>query len=132
GGMARVHAARARGEGGFERIVALTELLTELDDPHFVQMFLDEARIAAAIRSPCVAQTLDDGPPDDGRPSLTMELIVGVSLGRLVTAYQHRDLPVPMPVAVRVLSDAAVGLHHAHETTGPHGELLGVVHRDVS
>jgi serine/threonine-protein kinase len=132
GGMARVHAARARGEGGFERIVALKELLTELDDPHFVQMFLDEARIAASIRSPNVVQTLDVGRADDGRPFLTMELIVGVSLGRLVTAYHHRDLPVPMPVAVRVLSDAAVGLHHAHETTGPHGELLGIVHRDVS
>jgi serine/threonine-protein kinase len=37
-----------------------------------------------------------------------------------------------MPLAVRIISDAAEGLAYAHAKTGADGKLLGIVHRDVS
>ncbi len=132
GGMARVYAARARGEGGFARAVAVKHMLAELDDPTFAELFLDEARVAALVHSPFVVQTFDVGRATDGRPFLVMELVVGVSLGRLLHDLGASGLELPLGVAVRVIGDAARGLHHAHETTDAVGMPLGIVHRDVS
>ena len=67
GGMAEVFAARIRGEGGFEKLVAIKRMLPHLvDDEAFVNMFLDEARLAVQVASPHVVQTLDLGRADDG------------------------------------------------------------------
>src|SRR5688500_11746578 len=85
GGMAEVFAARVRGEGGFEKIVAVKRILPHLlHDGRFVRMFLDEARVAAWISSLHVVQTLDIGRDDAGAPYLAMDLIVGLTLAELL------------------------------------------------
>ena len=62
GGMATVWLARMRGKHGFEKLLAVKTIRSELsDDPHFEEMFLDEARIAAKIQHPNVAQIIDLG-----------------------------------------------------------------------
>src|SRR5437667_12679240 len=62
GGMATVWLARMRGKRGFEKLLAIKTIRSEpSDDPHFEEMFLDEARIAAKIQHPNVAQVLDLG-----------------------------------------------------------------------
>ena len=59
GGMATVHLGRALGEGGFERLVAVKVMHAHLaEEPEFVAMFLDEARLAARIRHPNVVPNL--------------------------------------------------------------------------
>jgi eukaryotic-like serine/threonine-protein kinase len=132
GGMARVYAARATGEGGFSRALAIKHMLSGLDDPSFTEMFLDEARLAAAIHSPHVVHTFDVGRASDGRPFLAMELVIGVSLGRILFELARREEKLPLPIAVAMLRDAALGLHHAHEACDESGKPLGIVHRDVS
>src|SRR5215831_6384074 len=60
GGMATVHLGRLLGPVGFARTVAIKRLHPHVaEDPEFVSMFLDEARLAARIRHPNVVPTLD-------------------------------------------------------------------------
>lgn len=133
GGMAEVYAARMVGEGGFEKPVALKRMLPTLaEDERFVEMFLDEGRLAAHISSPHVVQTLDLGRAEDDSLYLVMELVVGVSLAALVRAVLRSKSQLPPAVAVEILSQAAAGLHDAHEARTMYGQPLEIVHRDIS
>ena len=132
GGMGTVWLARLLGKLNFERLVAVkTILATYTHDRQFGDMFLDEARIAARIDHENVARILEIG-EDRGFLYYAMDLVDGQSLRKL-----HRDVkasgdPFPLGVALRVMADAAGGLHATHELRGADGQLLEVVHRDVS
>lgn len=130
GGMARVWAARQVGTRGFQKLVAIKTIMPALAaDAEFERMFQDEARIAAAIHHPNVAEILDLG--EVGAVLfLAMEWVDGVSLLALIKARPR--LPLPDPIAIRLIADACAGLHAAHEIKGERGESLEVVHRDVS
>lgn len=131
GGMAMVWAARLKGTRGFQKIVAVKTMLPKLsDDPTFEQMFLDEASLASQIRHPHVVEILDLG-EQDGVLYLVMEWINGVPLNQLMKA-ARRSGGVHLPVAVRIVMQACAGLHAAHELRDRSGQLVGLVHRDVS
>lgn len=133
GGMAEVHAGRVRGEAGFEKLVAIKRMLPHLaEDEHFVDMFLDEARVASNVASPHVVQTLDLGRAADGSLFLVLELVVGASLWTLMRAAARRKEQIPLPIALEILAQAAQGLDDAHEAVTPTGLHLRIVHRDVS
>src|SRR5690606_13669906 len=63
---------------------------------------------------------------------LVMEYVHGESLSRLLRLCRASNTPVPMKVVSAVMHAVLLGLHAAHETKGANGELLEVVHRDVS
>ena len=130
GGMAEVYAARIRGEAGFQKLVAVKRMHPHLaTDASFVDMFLNEARLAAHIASPHVVQTLDLGRGSDGSLYIVMELVVGLSLA----VFEHKGLwPAPVPITLELMAQAAQGLDDAHEATTPAGDELGLIHRDVS
>jgi serine/threonine-protein kinase len=132
GGMASLYLARKQGPAGFARHVGVKVIHPHLAaDPTFVQMFIEEAKLSARIEHPNVVH-VEDLAHDRGTYFLAMEYVQGCTLGRLVGALRksHRRLTPPMAVAIAVaLCD---GLHAAHETRDDEGELLGVVHRDVS
>ncbi len=130
GGMAEVFAARSTDASGMQRLVAIKRLLPHLvDEARFVEMFLDEARIAANIHSPYCVETLDLGRADDGLPYLVMELVVGAPLSRLAS---RLGTAWPPAMAAALIAQAADGLHDAHEARDVRGEALHIVHRDVS
>lgn len=131
GGMAMVWAARLRGTRGFQKIVAVKTMLPKLsEDDQFEQMFLDEASLASQIRHPHVVEIMDLG-EEDGILYLVMEMVEGVPLNQLMKAAKRAD-NVPTDIAVRIVMQAAGGLHAAHELRGKDGKLVGLVHRDVS
>ena len=124
GGMAIVYLAAMRGPQGFTKLVVLKEALAHLaQDPVFRRMFLDEARLAARLNHPNIVQTYEVG-EEAGRQFIVMEHLEGQPLVRV------RELPLPF--ALFVVSNVLSGLEHAHELRGLDGELLRVVHRDVS
>jgi serine/threonine protein kinase len=132
GGMATVHLARLVGPAGFSRTVAIKRLYPQYArDPEFVSMFLDEARIAGRIQHPNVVATLDVVALE-GELFLVMEYVHGESLSRLLRQVARRDEYIPVSMAVAVMHGVARGLHAAHEARSESGELLGIVHRDVS
>ena len=134
--MATVHLARMEGSAGFEKLVAVKTIHPHLaSDRQFVEMFLDEARIASQVNHPNVCTVFDFGEAE-GSYYMAMELVQGVSLHEAieaVVALRDETIGRMFPIyAARLLSDASEGLHAAHEQTGPRGQSLGIVHRDVS
>ncbi len=131
GGMATVYLSRSIGAKGFSRLVAIKRLHPHLEaEDDFVQMFLDEARLAARIRHPNVVATLDV--EDSEGLYIVMEYIEGVTLLMLWRQAAKQGERMPVPVAARILLDTLGGLHAAHELLDDNGEFLGLVHRDVS
>ncbi|MCB9604624.1 MAG: serine/threonine protein kinase [Sandaracinus sp.] len=132
GGMASVHLARARAAGGFQKWVAIKRIhphLAKEDD--FVAMFLDEARIAAQLHHPNVAQVFELGRLRDDW-FLAMEYLHGESLDRVLKRLHERDRRMPLALAAYVVAQVASGLHHAHEARGQDGQPMQLVHRDVT
>ncbi len=136
GGMGTVYLARTRtSRRGFRRVVALKRLHPERAiDERFRRMFLDEVRLISQLSHPNIGSALDFG-EEDGTVFLTMPYIVGESLDRVMAALSRapRELQGRIPaLTARILIDVCEGLHAAHELRGPSGELLEVVHRDVT
>jgi len=125
--VAREHATNAREE----RLVAVKAMLPELaEESEFVRMFLDEVRLVRAIRHPNVVSVFDVG-EHEGVMWMAMEWVEGESL-HTVIAEAGKRRAIPPEMAVRIIADAAAGLHAAHEVKDETGTLLGVVHRDIS
>jgi serine/threonine protein kinase len=133
GGMATVHIGRLMGPVGFARTVAIKRLHPHFaKDPEFVAMFLDEARLAARVRHPNVASTIDVVVLK-GELFVVMEYVHGESLSKLIRASRAMTgTGVPMAIALTVIANALYGLHAAHEATNEYGAPLSIVHRDVS
>jgi serine/threonine protein kinase len=129
GGMGNIYLAASQGPGSFSKLLVVKELKPELcEDETYVAMFLDEARLAARLIHPNIVQTNEVG-SDLGRHYMVMEFLDGRSLHRIGkrTAGQ-----LPVGAHLRIIGEALLGLHHAHELREFDGEALGIVHRDVS
>ena len=135
GGMATVYLARMDLAAGIERLVALKTIHPHLaKEKPFVDMFLDEARIASHVSHPNVCATYDFGEVD-GVYYLAMEYLLGEPLfdviNRIVERFDETREVLPF-LAARVIADACEGIHAAHSARSPDGETLHIVHRDVS
>ena len=132
GGMATVHLGRLLGAEGFGRTVAVKRLHAQYtSDQEFVTMFMDEARIVARIRHPNVVPMVDVIESSKAL-FLVMEYVHGESFSRLLRTCRATKDQVPPKVVTAIMHGVLLGLHAAHETKDAGGELLDVVHRDVS
>jgi eukaryotic-like serine/threonine-protein kinase len=132
GGMASVHLARMDGAGGFQKWVAIKKIHPHLiEDEQFINMFLDEARIAARISHPNVAQVFDLG-KHENTYWIAMEYLHGEPLREMMRYAEEIGQPMAAELAARVIADAAEGLHAAHELRDKGGQPLNLVHRDVT
>jgi serine/threonine-protein kinase len=132
GGMGDVYLAVAQGPGGFHKLLAVKEMRPEfVSDDRYVTMFLEEARLAARLHHPNVVQTNEVG-TDCGRHYMTMEYLDGRSLYRVCKQFSKKRGELPLGAHLRVIAEALLGLHYAHELCGFDGDPLGIVHRDVS
>jgi serine/threonine protein kinase len=132
GGMAEIYLARTSGTAGFEKLVVIKRILpTVVDDPHFVQMFLDEARLAAQLRHPNIADVYEVG-IDDGAPFFAMEFLHGQDIRTIRFAAHARKEAVPLAISLAIVYGTASALDYAHNLVGPDGAPLHLVHRDVS
>jgi len=132
GGMAAVWVAWRQRRSGAREVVALKTLLPNLStDLSFVHMFLDEARLLSEIRHPNVVSIRDVGMHGDV-PFVALEWVEGDSLSALLRALTGKGKEVPLSIALRIVGEACLGLHNAHELRDKKGNLLQLVHRDVS
>lgn len=132
GGMAEVYLAEMVGLGGFRKKVAIKRLLPHYaQNERFVTMLEDEARIAAAIRHPNVAEVLDFGSVG-GQHFIAMEYIDGIDLATILRGFRLQNTLLPLPAALYVARCVAEGLHAAHALKDAEGKPQEVIHRDVS
>ncbi len=87
GGMAVVYRAE-REEADFQQTVALKLIHAERIGQHWQQRFVQERQILASLRHPNIAQLLDGGISDDGRPFLALEFVDGEPLNRFCDSRQ--------------------------------------------
>ncbi|MGE0396726.1 MAG: protein kinase [Kofleriaceae bacterium] len=130
--MAELLLARARGLEGFERHFVIKRIRAEQErDEAFIEMFLAEARLAAALHHHNIVQVHDIG-EDDGKPYFAMEYVHGEDLRRVLGRLFERGEHMPLEHVISIVCSVAGALHHAHEAVGPDRQSLGIVHRDVT
>jgi len=132
GGMAEVYLAYVAGPAGFKKLVVIKRLHQHLEEePGFLDMFLDEARLAARLNHPNVVQTHEVGEVDASH-FIAMEYLEGQGLDRIRRYCTRNSISFPAHLSARVASQALEGLHYAHELKDFDSTPLDVVHRDVS
>ncbi|MBS1151993.1 MAG: Serine/threonine-protein kinase Pkn6, partial [Myxococcaceae bacterium] len=132
GGMGEVFLARQQGPVGFEKFLVVKTLLPHLtEDPDFVNMFFDEARIAALLNHPNIAHIYDLGEAA-GRYFIAMEFVHGKTLRETTDAAEGVRGGMMLGLKCRVISSAAQALDYAHDACNSAGQHLGLIHRDVS
>lgn len=132
GGMAEVYLSVARGPMGFSKLAVVKRLRKSLsEEPSFLSMFLDEARVAARLNHPNVVHTYEVGEHNEVY-FIAMEYLEGQPLNKIIRESLKRKRPLEEGFCARVVADALNGLDHAHKLRGYDGKPLGLVHRDVS
>jgi serine/threonine protein kinase len=132
GGMAEAFLAVQEGPKGFRRKCVVKRIRPEkAASTYFTQMFVDEARITAALHHPNIVQVYEFGEVGD-LYFLSMEYLDGRNLGALLDGLHSRGLLMPINMAAHIARQVARALHYAHTATDDEGARLGVIHRDVS
>jgi|CXWL01.1.fsa_nt_gi serine/threonine-protein kinase len=128
GGMGEVFLAETEDGDGAPRKVVVKRILRHLaQDQGFIDMFLDEALLAAELKHPNIVQMR--GLEREGETwFIAMEFVHGKSLRGILQAATK----VPLRIGARVVAQALAGLHYAHTRVDEKGELLGILHRDVT
>ncbi|MBX5483797.1 MAG: protein kinase [Myxococcaceae bacterium] len=132
GGMGEVFLAKHEGPAGFAKTVVVKKILPHLArDQQFVDMFLNEARLAALLSHANIVQIFELGQQDDTY-FIAMEYIHGRSLRAIKQRLLERQQLFSPILAARLCAHALQGLHYAHTLTDEQGVPLNVVHRDIS
>jgi len=131
GGMAEIFLGRESHAAGSGRMVAVKRILPHVaDDPSFVEMFLDEARLAIQLSHPNICHIYEFGELEDTY-FIAMEWIHGAPLGKVIRRARDKGGLAPELVA-KILAQVAEALHYAHRARDANGQPLGIVHRDVT
>jgi serine/threonine protein kinase len=132
GGMADVYKGRVSGPQGFERTFVVKRILPHLsEDPTFIKMFVEEAKLSARLAHPNIVQIFELGAVE-GEYFLSMEYIRGRDLSETMRAI-WKTMGPPRPELVAYIGrEACRGLSYAHSLTDERGRPLGMIHRDVS
>lgn len=132
GGMAEVYLAKAFGFEGANQILVLKCIRPDRSlEPPFIAMFVEEAKLSALLSHQNIARTYELGRVGT-RYFIAMEYVPGRDLRALLDRLRTRGQVLPEDLALYIVAQACDGLDYAHRKTGPRGDPLQIVHRDVS
>jgi serine/threonine-protein kinase len=124
--------AQLVGPDGFRKPLVVKRVHEHLlERPEFGEMFLREAKIAAMLSHPNIAQVFEFG-RIDGIPFISMEFVDGASVDLLMRSAAKQQIPLGPEIAGIVGLAICEALHYAHELLDENRQWLGLVHRDVS
>jgi len=133
--MAEVFRASREGVAGFARTCVIKRILANHnEDPSFVGMFINEAKIAAKLTHPNIVQVYELGQVD-GEFFIAMEFVNGKDLLRVLRELAQKrteDPAIPAPLAAYIARDTCRALQHAHDHTDERGQAQPIIHRDIS
>jgi eukaryotic-like serine/threonine-protein kinase len=132
GGMAEVFRAVANGPEGFQSTLVIKRILPHLSqDPAFVGMFIDEAKVSGLLSHPNLVKIYEFGKVDENF-FIAMELVHGRTLTAMHSRLARRNQVAPVSATAEICRQVCVGLHHAHFLRASDGQPLGIIHRDIS
>ncbi len=117
GGMGSVFLAE-RDDGTFERQVALKVVPLDISRPEIIARFDNERQVLARLVHPNIAQLLDAGITEDGRPYFVMEYIRGLPLDDYCD-----QAGLGITQRLQLVDRVADAVQHAHQNL--------VIHRDL-
>lgn len=133
GGMAEVFLAKKRGaEDTYKLLVVKRILPAHGSSRRFRTMFVEEAHLATRLNHPNIVQVYEFSDHGDEGLLLSMEYVEGYDLAKIMNAAKQKGQRIPPWIAAFIVSEAAKGLHYAHERKDEGGMPLSIVHRDVS
>ncbi|MBN8609826.1 MAG: serine/threonine protein kinase [Deltaproteobacteria bacterium] len=131
GGMAEIFLGRESTNIGATRMLAIKRILPHVaDDPSFVEMFLDEARLAILLNHPHICHIYEFGELESSY-FIAMEWIYGAAFGKIIRRARAKG-GLPPEFVAKVVAQVAEALHYAHRAKDSNGTPLNIVHRDVS
>lgn len=132
GGMAEIYKAKRKGVKGFEKVLALKKILSGYGkDDKYIEMFVDEAKIAAELSHPNIVQIYDLGKQDDYY-FIAMEYVAGKDLRLILRKLADMGQLFPEYLSLFMIMGILDALNYAHNATDSGGRTLDIVHRDVS
>jgi serine/threonine protein kinase len=132
GGMGEVYLARSVGAAGFRKHVVIKRILPHLvEQGHFVEALVREAKILVMLDHPNIVQVLDLG-FEGGDYFMAMEFVHGYNMATIAHYCAQKRLIIPVPACAAVGLGVLAALEYAHALKGPDGERHNVIHRDVS
>ena len=132
GGMAEIYKAKKKGVKGFEKIIALKKILAGYGkDDKYIEMFVDEAKIAAELTHPNIVQIYDLGEKDDYY-FIAMEYVAGKDLRLILHKLSEFHKVFPEELSLHVILEVLKALNYAHSAKNSSGKNLDIVHRDIS
>jgi serine/threonine protein kinase len=132
GALAEVWKARSHGVEGFEKVLVIKRIRAALsENTRFVELFIEEAKVAVMLTHANIAQVFDLG-LTDGSYFIAAEYVRGPDLGRVLARCEQLGRRVPAELAIYLVSELAKGLDYAHRRRNAELAPLGIVHRDVS
>jgi len=132
GGMAEIYKAKKKGVKGFEKMIALKKILSGYGkDDKYVEMFVDEAKIAAELTHPNIVQIYDLGKKDDYY-FIAMEYVAGKDLRLILRELMDSKKLLPEELSLYLILEVLKALNYAHSAKNSSGDSLDIVHRDIS
>ena len=133
GGMAIVWRARTRGASGFSRTVAVKRIEASVRGfEEVTEMFVEEARVGAALQHPNIVQVHDFGADEQGLHYLVTELVEGIHLGRFLTSFREQKLETPWQIVTAIMIEVLRALEGAHNRLDEQRAVSPILHRDVT
>ncbi len=132
GGMAELFRAKLTGAQGFEKLIAIKKILSNLaEEDNLVNSFIDEAKLAALLHHENIVQIYDFGSMD-GEFFIAMEYLFGKELRTITQAASKRDLPISTENILYLASRICAGLDYSHNLKDLQGKQLNIIHRDIN
>lgn len=133
GGMAKVYRGQTHGAAGFTRPVAIKRVLAPLSqNPEFLKMFVEEARVVSELDHPNIAQIHDFDRDRSGEYYLVLEWVDGLTLSDWRQGYREHGNHTPWNLTAAIGIEVLEALHAAHERTDASGRPAPIFHRDVT
>lgn len=132
GGMAQLYRAKIIGVEGFEKFIAIKQILPHLaHEEELITSFIDEAKLAALLNHQNVVQIYDFGSMENSY-FITMEFLFGKDLRGVNVKAKEKGTPVSLENALYLISKVCAGLDYAHKLKDFQGKSLNIIHRDIS
>ena len=132
GGMGIVYEGQQHGVDKFSKTVAIKLIREEYSNiKEFRSNFIGEAKLVADHIHTNIVQTYHLG-EIEGQYSIIMEYVNGINLEEFHFKHLSLGIPVPVDLAVFIVSRICRGLAYAHSKCEKEGQLLNIVHRDVN
>jgi len=132
GGMAEIYKAKKKGVKGFEKVIVIKKILSGYgEDDKYIEMFVDEAKIAAELTHPNIVQIYDFGKKDNFY-FIAMEYVEGKDLRLILNKLIERESLLEEHLAIHLIIKTLEALSYAHSAKDSKGNNLDIVHRDIS